>query len=769
MRTEKKLWRCKGLVVGAGAVMLQALLGAQMAWGQMQSASAPVFFPDGVWEIQAADYVSATDFLIGDAALLDVADGTQATLAGRIGNALGSLDGLIKLGGGALTLTGDNSYRGVTRVLQGGLVVGANGAVGPGIQANTGATLTYAPGVTVASNVQFDAIDMATQPVPPVYRVNDPARSAAVNWHVDSGQATHDGIVSGAAAFEKTGNGRLVLAKDALGYTGAAVVRAGTLAVNDWFGGSVQVASGGRLEGTGSIASVWVRDGATLAPGASIGVLRVPGNVRFDEGSTLSIEVEADGRHDVLAVGGQAVLAGNVQALAGAGDWKPSTSYRFLTADGGFDDTRFDGVTSNLAFLTPLLAYDETSVSLTLARNDVALGDPAVTDDEDAVADIIDAPPDGVPGVKDLPQVYDAIVVLDRDGARSAYRQLAGAWPATVRAGALDDSRFVREAVIGSRGWGERGNKVWSSAYGAQGSGRAAGSVGDFHRSLRGFTVGVRHLVNHLTEVGVFAGADTRHVRQTAAPDGTLVLAPSGGDDLPGGPNGGASADSVGNAVIRGGGADTRINSLHVGADVGAVRGPVQVDAGFSVAWHTFKTSRALEIGRWRDALRSVSNSRSMQIFGRLALLAGLSPFTGLSPFIEVALVHSTTNAHTEQGGAGALNYARAHDWAAFSVLGLKVSHAFKTVGGLGMLQAELAWRYAYADRHFKSRQSFRDSSRGTTFTSHGHGIAAHALKAAFTVSTPVGKHSVLQAGYSGLLSPGRRDHGFNLKFRHYF
>lgn len=762
MKKEKKLWRCRGLVVGAGAVMLQAVLGAQIAWGQMQSASAPAFFPDGVWEIQAADYISMTDFLIGDAALLDVVDGAGATLGGRIANAPGSIDGLIKLGSGTLTLTGDNSYRGVTRVLQGGLVVGSSGAMGPGVQANTGTTLTYVPGVTVASNVQFDAIDMTTQPVPPGYRVNDPTRGAAVSWHVDSGQAIHDGIVSGGAAFEKTGGGRLVLAKDALGYTGAAVVRAGTLAVNDWFGGSVQVAGGARLEGTGSIASVWVRDGATLAPGASIGVLRVPGNVRFDEGSTLSIEVEADGRHDVLAVGGQALLAGNVQALAGAGDWKPSTSYRFLTADGGFDDTRFDGVTSNLAFLTPLLAYDATSVSLTLARNDVALGDPAVTDDEDAVADIIDAPPDGAPGVKDLPEVYDAIVVLDRDGARSAYRQLAGAWPATVRAGALDDSRFVREAVIGSRAWGCdtvashaaapggvlmgcRATKVWSSAYGAQGRGRAAGSVGDFHRSLRGFTVGVRHLVNHLTEVGVFAGADTRHVRQTAA------------------------ADSVSSAVVSGGGADTRIHSLHLGADVGAVRGPVQIDAGFSMAWHTFKTSRSLEIGRWRDALRSVSNSRSMQVFGRLALLAGLSPFTGLTPFIEVALVHSTTNAHTEQGGAGALNYARAHDWAAFSVLGLKASHTFKTVGGLGLLQAELAWRYAHADRRFESRQSFRDSSRGTMFTSHGHGIAAHALKAAFTVSTPVGKHSVLQAGYSGLLSPGRRDHGFNLKLRHYF
>ena len=725
------------------------------------------------------------DFLIGDAALLDVVDGASGTLSGHIGNAPGSIDGLIKLGGGTLTLAGDNSYRGVTRVLQGGLVVGSSGAMGPGVQANTGTTLTYVPGVTVASNVQFDAIDMTTQPVPPGYRVNDPTRGAAVSWHVDSGQAIHDGIVSGGAAFEKTGGGRLVLAKDALGYTGAAVVRAGTLAVNDWFGGSVQVAGGARLEGTGSIASVWVRDGATLAPGASIGVLRVPGNVRFDEGSTLSIEVEADGRLDVLAVGGQALLAGNVQALAGAGDWKPSTSYRFLTADGGFDDTRFDGVTSNLAFLTPLLAYDATSVSLTLARNDVALGDPAVTDDEDAVADIIDAPPDGVPGVKDLPEVYDAIVVLDRDGARSAYRQLAGAWPATVRAGALDDSRFVREAVLGSRAWGCdavaskaaaggvlmgcRATKVWSSAYGAQGSGRAAGSVGNFQRSLRGFTVGVRHLVNHLTEVGVFAGADTRHMRQTAAPDGTLVLAPSGGSDLPAVPNGGASADSVSNAVVSGGGADTRIHSLHLGADVGAVRGPVQIDAGLSMAWHTFKTSRSLEIGRWRDALRSVSNSRSMQVFGRLALLAGLSPFTGLTPFIEVALVHSTTSAHTEQGGAGALNYARAHDWAAFSVLGLTGSHAFKTVGGLGKLQAELAWRYAHADRRFESRQSFRDSSRGTMFTSHGHGIAAHALKAAFTVSTPVGKHSVLQAGYSGLLSPGRRDHGFNFKLRHYF
>ena len=738
MKLEQQLWRLKGLRFGAGVLCVGAALGGQIVWGHAQAAPAPIVFSDTVWQVEPSAYVDSRDYLVADAALLSVAEGARATFTGNISNQAGSPEGLMKLGAGALTLSGSNTYRGVTHVLQGELQVAGDQAIGAGgLQVNTGTVLSYAPGVTVARNLQMQPVAMASQPLPPPWRTELPGKTDTVRWHVESGQATHAGVLSGSADFDKTGAGRLSLNYDALAYTGNAVVKEGTLAVNELFSGSVQVDSGARLEGTGSIASVWVRDGGTLAPGASIGVLRIPGDLRFDPGSVLALEVDADGQHDSLRVGGKAFLAGTVQAQAGVGDWQPATSYRFLTATGGFDGTRFNGVSSNFAFLTPSLSYDETSVTLTLARNDTPLKDPAITPDEVAVADVID----DAPGMNDLPQLYDAIVVLDRNGARSAYQQLGGAWAATVRSSQLDDSRFVREAVFDSRGSsGDRlasgragqmraDQKMWAQAYHADGRGDAAGSAPSYSRVLRGFTAGSRHLWRNLVAVGGFIGAQHRQ------------LAQRDGD----------------------GHANSRIQSVHAGLDAGWSNDTVQADLGLAVAWQQVKTDRRVQVGGLGHALHSAYRTRTAQLFGQLALKGPIAPF------VQLAVVHHRTPAYSETGSAAALRYSPAKDLAVYMNLGVKALAAFTTALGPGNFSGELAWQHAQGERQLVSKQAFDRSRNPTEFSSHGQGLPANALKARITVSTALGRYGQLQAGYSGLLAPGRLDHGLMLQVRHRF
>src|SRR3546814_1965837 len=78
----------------------------------------------------------------------------------------------------------------------------------------------------------------------------------------------------------------------------------------------------------------------------------------------------AAGASDRLAVTGDVTIeGGTVQVLAEAGDYQPVTDYAIITAGGAVDGT-FDAVTSNLAFLTPSLAYAADSVTLTLIRKD---------------------------------------------------------------------------------------------------------------------------------------------------------------------------------------------------------------------------------------------------------------------------------------------------------------------------------------------------------------------------------------------------------------
>ena len=820
MTSKQHLWRFGSWCIGGLAWGMVAVTPQPAIGGQAMTTPAPFVLGDEVWEITAAPYVDTRDFLVGEAAIIVVQAPGNATLTGTIANVPGSMEGLIKLGAGALTLAGQTTATGVTRVLDGELVVASNGAIGHGgLQVNAGAALTYAPGVTVSGNTQFEAMALAEQPIPPGYAAVLPDSAAPIRWHVDRGQATHMGVLAGRAPFEKTGAGRLVLGHDALGYSGLAHVREGTLAVNELFSGAVQVMSGARLEGTGSVASVWVRDGGTLAPGASIGVLTIPGDLRFDTGATLSLEVAPDGRHDAVAVGGQATLAGDVHALAEAGDWQASTQYRFLTATGGLGGTRFDRVSSNFAFLTPTLSYDASSVTLTLGRNDVPLSEVAQTPEAAVVGDIIAAdepvtsapspapevavvlPPEvpalipetretpmvmpevvappvvavplpeadpvvsvvpsvsvpvppaapvpvaavvpvppvtpvpvasAVPAKKDLPRLYDAIVVLDRSEARKTLSQLTGVWPVTVRASLLEDSRFVRDAVLGQALYRAPGSSgVWANAYQAQGHTRQEAVAPGYARLLRGLTVGARHLVSHALTLGGFAGVQQRQVTQR--------------DDT--------------------GDARSMVRSLHAGVDLAWQNDTVQWHTGVAAEWHDVSARRSVRMGRMSHALHTAWRSRTLQWFGQMVL----APAAVIQPFVQVALVHQHSADHVESGGPAALRYTGASDVAAYASLGLKAVKAFRTALGEAQVKGELAWRHRRGSGALASTAMFRDSHAATPFVTHGRNMPANALTARILVSTSLGRHGRLSMGYAGVLSPGWVDHGAMLQIRHRF
>ena len=75
---------------------------------------------------------------------------------------------------------------------------------------------------------------------------------------------------------------------------------------------------------------------------------------------------------------------GTVDVLAGSGTYQPSTQYTILNSPGGVTG-HFTDVTSNLAFLTPTLTYDQGDVFLTLKRNDTSYGSVGITPNQIAV------------------------------------------------------------------------------------------------------------------------------------------------------------------------------------------------------------------------------------------------------------------------------------------------------------------------------------------------------------------------------------------------
>jgi autotransporter-associated beta strand protein len=123
---------------------------------------------------------------------------------------------------------------------------------------------------------------------------------------------TIDSIIGGDGGLTKSGAGTVILTS-ANTYGGATTVAAGTLRVNGTQTASaITVQSSATLQGNGTVGVVSVQAGATLAPGASPGILDT-GNVTFAAGSTLAIELNGttvDTQYDQLNVTGTVNLGG---------------------------------------------------------------------------------------------------------------------------------------------------------------------------------------------------------------------------------------------------------------------------------------------------------------------------------------------------------------------------------------------------------------------------------------------------------------------------
>ncbi|UWN51657.1 Extracellular serine protease [Alcanivorax sp. ALC70] len=256
----------------------------------------------------------------------------------------------------------------------------------------------------------------------------------------------HDLIINtaldGDGGLTKAGTGTLVLNGNNL-FRGASRVDGGALIVNGAVAGStVTVADGALLGGTGTLGGARLTDGATLAPGNSIGTLTVDGDLVFESGSVFMVEGAGDGSADRVRVTGAATLnGGSVAHIDAGGDYQPFTRYTLIDADQGVTG-RFDQVSTNLAFLQPLLDYDSNTVSLRLVRNDATFAGMARTANQSAAANAAEQRGIGDP-------VHDALLLQAADGAavRDAFDQLAGAVYASTRAALIEDSRFLRQAA----------------------------------------------------------------------------------------------------------------------------------------------------------------------------------------------------------------------------------------------------------------------------------------------------------------------------------
>lgn len=146
--------------------------------------------------------------------------GSEMTLSGVIADGTNG-DSLIKRGVGQLTLTGANTYTGLTAVEGGTLAISSDN--------NLGAT----PGSPTASSIVLDGGTLqadATMTLNANRGIELGLNNGAVNV-TTANTMTYNGIVAGSGGLEKTGSGTLILGGSNT-FAGATAIREGTLQIS---------------------------------------------------------------------------------------------------------------------------------------------------------------------------------------------------------------------------------------------------------------------------------------------------------------------------------------------------------------------------------------------------------------------------------------------------------------------------------------------------------------------------------------------------------
>ena len=212
---------------------------------------------------------------------------------------------------------------------------------------------------------------------------------------------------SAPAGLLKVGAGTLFL-EGAHALQGLTRVAEGTLDLNGSLAGSVRLEANGILRATGTIGGSLSADGIVHVP---LDVLSVHGDVVFNPGSQLTVEIDPTGRSTAVVTAGTASVAGATIAVHPLdGMFDRVTHYAVLHADGGLTGS---ATATSAGALEPFLSQNGTTLFATVLRMDLPLEPYASTPGGSAVAAAIDrmkgvATGDLASAVRELTALEDA-------------------------------------------------------------------------------------------------------------------------------------------------------------------------------------------------------------------------------------------------------------------------------------------------------------------------------------------------------------------------
>jgi autotransporter-associated beta strand protein len=531
---------------------------------------------------------------------------------------------------------------------------------------------------------------------------------------------------TGTGRLLKTGTGTLVV-QQAQGYAGSTQVEQGTLVVGDastanaTLGGSVSIGQGARLQGIGRVGSLDLQ--GTLAPGNSIGTLHVSGNAVLQASARYEVDVDADGRHDQLAVDGTTtILGGSVVSLADGAAWNPLTRYTLITSEGGVTG-RFNTVSNNLAFLTPTLEYAATSVTLALARNEVAFPAVGTTYNQRSTATALESLGSGA--------LYDRVVVMDEGSARQAFDAYSGEVHASTQVTLLDDAARVRRSLanrlVGADAGSSEGSSAngWATAWGHRGSNDADGNAARGRQQGTGWMAGADLGFENEAVLGVAVG----QARSTLEVDARS--------------------------------ADARTNSKYAGLYGGVGFGTWALRGGLTGG----STDSRIQRRAADQQLHSTDDARLWQGFVDVAHGSTVGRLH-LEPYLNYAHVRLEQDGFQEWGGAAALVGNAQTRTLDIGTAGLRTQWHLDSRFSTAVV-LNLGYQRAWGDTTSALSQQF--AAGGAAFLVNGLPVEEKAGVAELGFTTQLTPRVEFRADYQGRFGSSVRDQGAQLTVRAQF
>jgi outer membrane autotransporter protein len=374
-----------------------------------------------------------------------------------------------------------------------------------------------------------------------------------------------------------------------------------------------------------------------------------------------------------------------------------------------------------------------------------------------------------------------AVINLSGVGALQAFDALSGEVHGSVQTTMIDDSRYIRQAVLGRLRQAPYANDTgamaalgsggpmlaygatvpapdystmayadarrpnfpikapplaapvqtadftyWAQGVGAWGKINSDGNAADVSRNLGGF----------------FTGFDRRF------------------GDWRAGLAGGYTNSSV---SVSARASSANIDTGYLAAYAGTNYGPWNVRSGAAFAWNSISTSRSINFPGFAEQATSRYGAGETQVFGEFGYGVSFGQIA-VEPFAGLAWVHLSTDSFTETGGISALNGSGNKSDVGYSTLGMRAASYYLLQNGMAFIpRASVAWQHAFGIVDPTAALEF--VSTGAAFGIAGVPLAREAALVEAGADLQITSQAKIGLSYAGQLAHSIQDHSVKGNF----